>query len=99
LAEWGIRDTRRLLLFLGGAALMAVVVTTALRLATLYAIRKFAFVQERAFSSRLFAAYLRQPYSFFAQRHTAEFLQRLFEGASNAANRILIAGLDAVAKT
>ncbi len=99
LTAWGMREARQILLLLGAAALMAVVVTTALRLATLYAIRKFAFVQERAFSSRLFAAYLRQPYIFFAQRHSAEFLQRIFEGASNAANRILIAGLDALAKT
>jgi len=95
----GLADARQILLFLGGAALLAVIVTTVLRLATLYAIRKFSFVQERSFASRLFAAYIRQPYTFFAQRHSADFLQRIFEGASNAANRILIAGLDAVAKT
>ena len=57
---------------LGIASFCIVVVGSAIKLLTLYALHRWANMRRHSVSHRLLAGYLRQPYEFFLNRNTAD---------------------------
>ena len=68
----GFASPHRFLVFLGGAIFCLVFFGLLFRTFTHYAIYRFVFLRGYAISSRLLAAYLRQPYSWFLNQHSAQ---------------------------
>jgi len=68
----GFATPHRFLVFLGGAIFCLVFFGLLFRTFTHYAIYRFVFLRGYAIGSRLLAAYLRQPYSWFLNQHSAQ---------------------------
>jgi len=71
-ARLGFADDRSFLIFFGLAVFGVMLASLAVRLVTLYAMARFSYMRHHAISSRLFAAYLRQPYVWFLNRNSAD---------------------------
>lgn len=69
---FGFESTERFLVFLGIAMLVAILTTIAFKAVVNYAILRFRFMRSYALSRFLVESYLRQPYDFFLDRHSAD---------------------------
>lgn len=68
----GFSDTHGFLLLLGGVTFAFVVFGQLFKALTMYAITRFARLREYTIGSRLLSGYLRQPYAWFLDRHSAD---------------------------
>jgi ATP-binding cassette, subfamily B, bacterial PglK len=71
-AMFGFADRNQFLLALGGAFLVMLLGSQALKALGMWAQLRFSFNRSVTWSSRLIAAYLRQPYEWFLNRHSAD---------------------------
>ena len=68
----GFTSTSQFLPFLGLAIFATILTGQLFKTATMYAVHRFCKLWEYGISSRLLAAYLHQPYSWFLARHSGE---------------------------
>lgn len=68
----GFSDVRQYLLFLGLVVLAALVIAIATKAFTTYAMTRFIEMRSYSLSRKLLATYLRQPYEWFLNRHSAD---------------------------
>jgi ATP-binding cassette, subfamily B, bacterial PglK len=79
----GFQSSASFLTVLGFATLVVLVGSVALRALSLWAITHFTHQQVRAISTRLAAGYLRQPYSWFLKRNSADLGATVLSEVSN----------------
>lgn len=70
-------DSNQFIVYLGIISLIIVVFSAVLKIITQYALNRFSSLQRHYFSSRLLEIYLKQNYSFFIQRNSADLTKIL----------------------
>ena len=65
-------DVQEFLWFLGAAVFALILCSQILKITTFWAIARFTLLRGFTFSSRLLRSYLRKPYSWFLNNHTAD---------------------------
>ena len=65
-------DVQEFLWFLGAAVFTLILCSQMLKITTYWAIARFTLLRSFTFSSRLLRSYLRKPYSWFLNNHTAD---------------------------
>ena len=68
----GVESTERFLLFLGVVVFVALVTSIAFRAITTYALLHFTQMRRYSLATRIVTGYLRQPYDWFLNRHSAD---------------------------
>lgn len=68
----GFSDTHSFLRFLGIVVFVALIASIAFRALTTYALLRFTHMRSYSLSRQLVAGYLRQPYEWFLDRHSAD---------------------------
>ena len=71
-ATFGFTSEYAFLVGLGLCSLGVIVIASAIQLVKTWAVARFAMMRIHSLSSRLLAAYLRQPYEFFLNRHSGD---------------------------
>ena len=74
---------------LGLAAIAAILITSVIQIAKIYAISRFSMMRGHSISRRLMIAYLRQPYAFFLDRHSGEMTTRVLSESQLVVNQFL----------
>ena len=99
-ARWLLQptSTQALLTWLAAIALVLVVTSLAFKALTIYAITRFSQMRAFALSKRLLGAYLRQPYSWFLGRHSADLGKGVLSEVDKVVSGALVPGLQAVAQ-
>jgi ABC-type multidrug transport system fused ATPase/permease subunit len=90
--------TRGLLTWLAAFALVLVVTSLAFKALTIYAITRFSHMRAFSLSKRLLTAYLRQPYSWFLGRHSADLGKGVLSEVDKVVTTALVPGLRALAQ-
>jgi len=84
---------------LGGLVLVVLVATNALSAAVALMMLRFANRQGHALAARLFELYLRQPYTFYLHRHTAELHRNVMGEVQRITVGALAPGVQMIART
>ena len=69
---FGFESSRSFLVFVGGVALLALVITNVVTAFGLYVTEKYARSMQHKLSARLFEGYLSRPYSFFLSGNSSD---------------------------
>lgn len=94
LYDWlGFASVHDFLLALGIAAFCMVLFAAGFRVVTTYAMNRFISMRRHALSERLLETYLRQPYSFFLNRHGSDMAKGILSEAAQAVDLALQPGL------
>ena len=72
-----VQSSNQFVIYLGVISLIIVVFSAVLKILTQYALNRFSSLQRHYFSSRLLKVYLKQNYSFFIQRNSADLTKIL----------------------
>ncbi|TQV83956.1 ABC transporter ATP-binding protein [Denitrobaculum tricleocarpae] len=86
----GFTDPDRFLVLLGCITIGIFLLSMAIRAVTTYALVRFTTMRLHSISSRLLTAYLRQPYSFFLGRNTADLGKSVLSEVGRVTNGILM---------
>lgn len=98
LFDWsGTGDVQRFLLLLGSAAFLVILLSTFLRILTLYAINRYTGALRHGMSERLLETYLRQPYAFFLNRHSGDLAKGILSEVEQALGLVFIPVLHVIA--
>lgn len=73
----GFEDVNTFLFVLGGGSFVLVIVSAIFRIFQTYALNRYVRMREYSLSARLLQTYLRQPYSFFLNRNSADLSKRI----------------------
>ncbi len=68
----GFRSSDSFLMALGMAVFLVIMLSSAFRIATHYVMNRYLEMRRHSLGERLLASYLRQPYSYFLNRHSAD---------------------------
>ena len=79
----GFSDPQRYLFFLGVAVFITLLVSSAGRALTAYALTRFTEMRSYSLSRKLMAGYLRQPYDWFLNRHSADLGKTILSEAEH----------------
>lgn len=71
------KDKNQFIVYLGGISLVIVIFSAVLKIISQYSLNRFSSLQRHYFSSRLLDIYLKQNYSFFIQRNSADLTKIL----------------------
>jgi ABC-type multidrug transport system fused ATPase/permease subunit len=93
----GAPDPRAFLIALGVGSFAIVVVGSVVKLATLYALHRWANMRRHSVSHRLLAGYLRQPYEFFLDRHTADLSKTILSEVDELTEQVFRPGIQLIA--
>lgn len=77
LNNFGVDNHYEFLIFLGVASFLIIVISSAYKIYTHYAMNKFIEMRRHSLSSRLIEAYTYQPYSFFLNRQTSDMSKNI----------------------
>src|SRR6056297_262577 len=77
------------LIALGFGCFAVIVLTNLLQIAKVYAVARFAMMRVHSISHRLMIAYLRQPYTFFLDRHSGEMGTRILAESQQMVGQFL----------
>ena len=72
-----VENTNQFIVYLGLISLSIVIFSAVLKIMTQYSLNRFSSLQRHYFSSRLLSIYLKQNYSFFIQRNSADLTKIL----------------------
>lgn len=72
-----VKSTNQFIVYLGMISLLIVIFSAIFKIITQYGLNRFSSLQRHYFSSRLLDIYLKQNYSFFIQRNSAELTKIL----------------------
>jgi hypothetical protein len=98
-AALGLPDERSFLVLLAGLVLGLLLVSLAVRSATLYAIARFSHMRNYSLSSRLLGGYLRQPYVWFLDRHSADLGKSVLSEVDRVVGEALVPAMRIIAQT
>lgn len=96
-AVFGFESDFSFLVGLGIVALGMIVLTSAIQILNTWAVSRFTMMRIHSISYRLMAAYLRQPYEFFLDRHTGEMGTRILAETQQLVQHFLRPAAEAVA--
>lgn len=85
------------LIGLGIASLAVIVLTSLVQILKTLAVARFSTMRVHSISHKLIAAYLRQPYEFFLNRHTGEMNTRILAESQQVVNQCLTPAANLVA--
>lgn len=72
-------DVQPFMIFLGGAVLVLIIISIMIKALALYAMTRFTMMRGYTISTRLLTAYLRQPYTWFLNRHSSDVAKTVLE--------------------
>lgn len=93
----GFKSDHGFLVGLGLAALCVIVLASAMQIFRTWSVARFATMRIHSISHRLLAAYLRQPYEFFLNRHSGEMNTRILAETEQLVNQFLRPASEAIA--
>ena len=93
----GFASTDSFLMLLGAGAFALIVVAAGFRTLTLYAMNRYIQMRGHSLSERLLETYLRQPYTFFLDRHSGDMAKGILSEVSQLVGNVLKPALDTVA--
>ena len=93
----GFQSDRAFLLFLGGMVFGVVVFGLAFKAVTLFALTRFSTMRNYSISTRLFGAYLSQPYVWFLSRHSADLSKTILSEVDQVIGKTIIPSLTMLA--
>jgi ATP-binding cassette, subfamily B, bacterial PglK len=88
--QLGFISTNSFMFFLGLVVLALFLCSLGLQAMTNYAIVRFSSMQSHTIGSRLLGAYLRQPYTFFLARNTADLSKSVLSEANQVTGGVMI---------
>ena len=89
----GSGDERTFLLWLGIAVFVVILSSLAIKAATVYAIARFSHMRKFRISDRLFSGYLRQPYTWFLDRHGSKLAKTVLYEVDRAVMNSMVPAL------
>lgn len=92
-------DDKTFLIFLGAGVLGMLVLSLAVKIATLYVNARFTQMRNYSISGRLLAGYLRQPYSWFLDHHSAQLTRSVLQEVSSIIIGALIPAMRIIAQS
>ncbi len=96
---FGFQSTQAFLTMLGVASFIIVVFGALFRLATHYALQRWANMRRHSVSHRLLAGYLRQPYEFFLNRNSADLSKSILSEVEELTKNVFQPGIQLIAYT
>ena len=84
---FGFTSDYSFLIGLGLASFGVIVLTSLMQIIKTWAVARFALMRMHTISHRLLAAYLRQPYAFFLDRHSGEMGTRILAESGQVVNQ------------
>lgn len=94
---FGFTSDYGFLIGLGLASLGVIVLTNLMQIVKTWAVTRFAMMRVHSISHRLMAAYMRQPYEFFLNRHSGEMGTRILAETSQVVNQFFKPAAELVA--
>lgn len=94
----GFQSSRAFLIALGIAVFVVVLIATAFKILTLYALYRFVGNRRYTLGLRLFRQYLYQPYSYFLDHNTSELSKNLLTEIDQVINQVLRPLMESFAK-
>lgn len=94
---FGFESDYTFLIALGLASIGVIVLTSGMQVLKTWVVARFALMRVHSISHRLMAAYLRQPYEFFLDRHSGEMSTRILSEAQQVVSQFLKPAADLVA--
>lgn len=85
----GMSNVHEFIVVLGLASVFLVISSSVFKAYTLHLLHRFSQLQRHYTSAQLLSAYLRQPYSFFIERNTAELLKTILSEVDYLVTNIL----------
>ena len=85
--SFGFSSDYSFLIGLGLASFGVIVLTSLMQIVKTWAVARFALMRMHTISHRLLAAYLRQPYAFFLDRHSGEMGTRILAETGQVVNQ------------
>jgi ABC-type multidrug transport system fused ATPase/permease subunit len=90
-------EPQAFLFFLGIVVFTVLVVSVAFKALTTYAVLRFAHMRNYSLSKRVVASYLRQPYEWFLNRHSADLGKTVLSEVFQVVNGVLIPMMQLIA--
>jgi ATP-binding cassette, subfamily B, bacterial PglK len=98
-AVMGFTSVNWFLVFLGLLALVALILSNAMRALVTWGMLRFSWMRNHSLSLRLLESYLHRPYIFFLNENTATFGRNILMETAQAIHGVLIPALDAISRT
>ena len=92
-------DDQTFLIVLGLAVLAMLVLSLTIKITTLYANARFTQMRNYSISGRLLAGYLRQPYAWFLNHHSAQLNRTVLQEVTTLISRALIPAMRVIAQS
>ena len=94
---FGFDSAESFLMALGIGAFCIVLFSAAFRILTTYAINRYTQMRRHSVGERLLETYLRQPYSFFLNRHSGDMAKSILSEVDQLIANVIKPGFDAIA--
>ena len=94
---FGFESTQSFLMALGIGAFCIVLFSAAFRILTTYAINRYTQMRRHSVGERLLETYLRQPYTFFLNRHSGDMAKSILSEVDQLTQNVIKPGFDAIA--
>ncbi|KPP95366.1 ABC transporter ATP-binding protein [Erythrobacter sp. HL-111] len=88
--RFGFTSTYAFLVALGAASFGVIVVSNLIQIARIFIVSRFTNMRVHSISQKLLAAYLRQPYEFFLDRHSGEMSTQILAESQLVVDRFFI---------
>jgi ABC-type bacteriocin/lantibiotic exporter with double-glycine peptidase domain len=92
-------DDQTFLIVLGLGVLAMLVLSLTIKITTLYANARFTQMRNYSISGRLLAGYLRQPYAWFLNHHSAQLSRTVLQEVTTLISRALIPAMRVIAQS
>ena len=76
--------------------IILIVLSTLIKLFTIYATYRFTFSREHSISLRLFRGYLNQPYSWFLNQHSADLSRSVLADVREVVGRSILTTINVI---
>lgn len=87
--NFGVSTQDQFFIFLGFGSFFSIVVSSAYRVFTNYMLNSYIEMRRESIASRLLEIYLRQPYSFFLDRHSADMSKTIISEVDLLVSEVL----------
>lgn len=94
---FGFQSTHSFMMALGIGAFCVILFGAAFRIVTTYAINHYTHMRRHSISARLLETYLRQPYTFFLNRHSGDMAKSILSEVDQVTNNVIRPGFEAIA--
>lgn len=94
----GFSSPKNFLAFLGLTVFLLLLLSTVFKAVTTYSLLRFSQMQEYAIGRRLVAGYLRQPYDWFLNQHSAEIGKTILSEVGQVTNGSLVPMMQLIAQ-